>query len=193
AASVEEAFRLLEHISPDIILSDYQMPGINGFEFREQVMKDPRWRNIPFVFLTSFTDNELILQGLDMQAADYIAKDIPVTVLVSNLNNILANIRDQHEKSIQELRTAAEALNLRSVPVKPPVVPGYEINFWHQTFQNYPVGDFIDFITTSSTDHVFIVLGDVMGKKWAAWFFSFNFLSYIRSAVRLCVFDGNLS
>src|SRR5690606_38143848 len=90
-------------------------------------------------------------------------------------------------------RTAAEALNLRSVPIKPPVVPGYEINFWHQTFQNYPGGDFIDFITTPSSNHIFIVLGDVMGKKWGAWFFSFNFLSYIRSAVRLCVSDGNLS
>jgi sigma-B regulation protein RsbU (phosphoserine phosphatase) len=32
-----------------------------------------------------------------------------------------------------------------------------------------------------------------MGKKWGAWFFSFSFLSYIRSAIRLCVFDGNLS
>lgn len=193
AASVEEAFQLLEHISPDIILSDYQMPGINGFEFREQVMKDPRWRNIPFVFLTSFTDNELILQGLDMQAADYIAKDIPVTVLVSKLNNILANIREQHEKSIQELRTAAEALNLRSVPVQAPEIAGYDIDFWHQTFQNYPGGDFIDFITTPASSHIFIILGDVMGKKWGAWFFSFNFLSYIRSAVRLCVSDGNLS
>ncbi len=32
-----------------------------------------------------------------------------------------------------------------------------------------------------------------MGKKWGAWFFSFTFLSYIRSAIRICVFDGNIS
>jgi sigma-B regulation protein RsbU (phosphoserine phosphatase) len=37
------------------------------------------------------------------------------------------------------------------------------------------------------------VLGDVMGKKWGAWYFSFGFLSYIRAAVRICISEGNFS
>jgi sigma-B regulation protein RsbU (phosphoserine phosphatase) len=36
-------------------------------------------------------------------------------------------------------------------------------------------------------------LGDVMGKKWGAWYFSFGFLSYIRAAVRICIAEGNFS
>jgi phosphoserine phosphatase RsbU/P len=192
AHSVDEAFKLLEREAPDIILSDYQMPGMNGFEFREKVMEDNRWKNIPFVFLTSNTDEDIMLQGLGLQVGDYLLKETPMPVIVSKLNNILYSVREQHQKSIQELRTAAEALNLLSVPKQTPQITGFDIQFWHQSFQNYPGGDFIDFIPVDE-DYTFIILGDVMGKKWGAWFFSFNFLSYIRSAVRLCVYDKNLS
>jgi sigma-B regulation protein RsbU (phosphoserine phosphatase) len=132
------------------------------------------------------------MKGLDLQAVDYINKDTPISVVVSKINNILNTLRVQHERSIQELRTAAEALNLISIPQDAPNVPGFSINFWHQSYQNYPGGDFIDFIKIDDR-FTFIVLGDVMGKKWGAWFFSFNFLSYIRSAVRLCVYDGEFT
>ncbi|MBC7914394.1 MAG: fused response regulator/phosphatase [Pyrinomonadaceae bacterium] len=192
ASSVVEAIDILQKETPDIILSDFQMPIINGFEFRKIVMKDKRWRNIPFVFFTSVSDPEHIQQGLDMQVVDYIAKETPIPMVVSKINNILATIRRQHEKSIQEIRIAAEALNLRSVPKDTPDVKGYQLKFLYQSFENYPGGDFIDFVQIDD-EYTFIVLGDVMGKKWGAWFFSFNFLSYIRSAIRLCVFDGDFS
>ncbi|MEO6850737.1 MAG: PP2C family protein-serine/threonine phosphatase, partial [Mucilaginibacter sp.] len=39
----------------------------------------------------------------------------------------------------------------------------------------------------------FIVLGDVMGKKWVAWFFTFSFLSYVRAAIRFGIMNGDIS
>lgn len=192
ASSVDEAMEILSLEMPDIILSDYQMPDEDGFEFRTRILNDKRLKNIPFVFLTAFTDRNMIQKGLDMQAVDYIDKETPVPLVVSKLNNILQAIRKEHEKSIYEIRVAAEALNLSSVPSEPPVISGFNINFLYKTFEDYPGGDFIDFIRFDN-QYTFIVLGDVMGKKWGAWFFSFNFLSYIRSAIRLCVFDGDLS
>lgn len=192
AQSVEEAMVLLDKETPDLILSDYQMPVQDGFEFRTRVLNDKRYKNIPFVFLTSYTDRDLIQRGLDMQAVDYIDKETPVPLVVSKLNNILQAIRKEHEKSIYEIRVAAEALNLSSVPANPPMIEGFHLDFLYKSFEDYPGGDFIDFICIDN-DYTFAVLGDVMGKKWGAWFFSFNFLSYIRSAIRLCVFDGDLS
>ncbi|WP_207425563.1 fused response regulator/phosphatase [Pedobacter sp. SYSU D00535] len=192
ASSAQEALIILKSELPDIILSDYHMPIFDGFMFRRRILNDKRLKNIPFVFLTSFTNTELMQRGLEMEAVDYIDKETPVNVVVSKLNNILHTIRKQHEKSIYEIRVAAEALNLRSVPAQPPQVSEYYINFLYQSFENYPGGDFIDFIEIEDK-YTFVILGDVMGKKWGAWFFSFNFLSYIRSAVRLCVFDGDFS
>ncbi|MDF3078597.1 MAG: SpoIIE family protein phosphatase [Sphingobacteriaceae bacterium] len=192
AESVEEAFRILAVEKPDIIISDYEMPVTNGFLFRQKLLEDNSLKDIPFIFFTSFDNEEMMMQGLDLQAVDYIGKDTPIPVIISKVNNLLSTVREQHERSLQELRITAEALNLRSVPQQSPQINGFGIEFWHKTFQNYPGGDFIDFIQVDD-QYTFIVLGDVMGKKWGAWFFSFNFLSYIRSAVRLCVLDGNVS
>ncbi|MGV8879797.1 MAG: SpoIIE family protein phosphatase [Sphingobacteriaceae bacterium] len=192
ALSVHDALTILEVSIPDIILSDYEMPVTNGFDFRHQLIENPKLKNIPFVFLTAHADQKLMMKGLDLQAVDYIIKGTPIKVVVSKLNNILSAVREQHERSMQELRIAAEGLDLRSVPAILPNIPGFKIDFWHQTFQNYPGGDFMDFIPVDQ-DFTFVILGDVMGKKWGAWFFSFSFLSYIRSAIRFCVYENNFS
>ncbi|MEO7214401.1 fused response regulator/phosphatase [Mucilaginibacter sp.] len=191
AGSAGQAMELLKDERPDIILSDYHMPEVNGFEFRQNLINTD-FKDIPFMFLTSEVDSDAMLEGINLEAVDYILKDTPVQVIVSKINNFLTTVREQHERTLKELSKAAMALNLHSVPQKLPAVTGFELDFWHKSFQNYPGGDFIDFITVDER-HTFIVLGDVMGKKWSAWYFSFGFLSYIRAAVRICISEGNFS
>jgi sigma-B regulation protein RsbU (phosphoserine phosphatase) len=192
ATSANQAMDMLKQDMPDIILSDYHMPQVDGFAFRQSLMELPDYKNIPFMFLTSEVDNDVMLAGINLEAIDYILKDTPIPVIVTKINNYLLNIREQHERTLKELSVAAMALNLHSVPQKLPVLKGFEADFWHKSFQNYPGGDFIDFITIDER-YTFVVLGDVMGKKWGAWFFSFGFLSYIRAAVRICIAEGNFS
>lgn len=192
ANNAEHAMELLKQECPDIILSDYHMPEINGFQFRQQLINSIDYRSIPFMFLTSEVDNNVMLEGINLDAVDYILKDTPVPVVVSKINNFLASVRDQQQQTLKELSKAAMALNLHSVPQSLPGISGFEVDFWHQSFQNYPGGDFIDFIAIDKR-YTFIVLGDVMGKKWGAWYFSFGFLSYIRAAVRICVSEGNFA
>jgi len=192
AESGAEALDILKTTVPDAILSDYEMPQMNGMQFRQQLMADNALAGIPFIFLTGNTDNELMLKGLDMQAVDYVFKDTPVNVIISKLNNLLSAVEKQQELSRSELKKAAEALNVRSIPTKIPEVTGFKIDFWHQPYQNIPGGDFIDFIQIEDR-YTFIILGDIMGKKWMAWFFTFSFLSYIRAAIRFCIFDQDYS
>ena len=187
ASSAEEAIKVLENEIPDIILSDYEMPGMNGFAFRKHLLQNSNTKNIPFVFLTAHNDNRLVMEGLDdLMAVDFINKGTPLPVIISKLDNLLATVRQRQALSVEELRKAAEAINVKSVPKKRPVVDGFNIDFWHKPYHGYPGGDFIDFISVSNR-YLFIVLGDVMGKKWTAWFFTFCFLSYIRAAVRFCI------
>jgi sigma-B regulation protein RsbU (phosphoserine phosphatase) len=192
AFSADAATEILKQERPDIILSDYHMPDIDGFAFRQNLIAIPEYKDIPFMFLTSEEDNDLMLKGINMEAVDYILKDTPLPIVVSKINNFLSTVREQHERTLKELSVAAMALNLHSVPQKLPVIDGFEVDFWHRSYQNYPGGDFIDFITIDER-YTFIVLGDVMGKKWGAWYFSFGFLSYIRAAVRICISEGNFS
>ena len=192
AESGREALYLLKTVTPDAILSDYEMPEMNGIEFRQHLMEDVELNNIPFVFLTHVTDKKLMIEGLKLEAIDYVTKDTPVNVIVSKLNNLLYAVHKQQEQSKQELKKAAEALNVRSVPNKVPEIRGFEINFWHKSYQDIPGGDFIDFIQVNDR-YSFIVLGDIMGKRWKAWFFTFSFLSYVRAAIRFGILDHDYS
>lgn len=188
ASSPTSALTLLEQQIPEIILSDYEMPGMNGFDFRQKLLTNKKFAHIPFVFLTAHSSDGMIMEGLGMQAVDFIDKQTPFPVLTSKIDNIIHTVHQTQELNTEELKKAASALNIKSVPDAPPKLNGFNINFWHKPYQDYPGGDFIDFIGTSER-YTFLVLGDVMGKKWQAWFFSFGFLSYVRSAIRICIID----
>jgi sigma-B regulation protein RsbU (phosphoserine phosphatase) len=190
AGSASEALQLLVDEKPDLILSDYDMPEINGFDFRQIVLRNTEINHIPFVFLTSFSDNSLVLQGLRLNALDYINKETPIPVIISKLNNIIQSLENEHIRSVRELRVAAEALDVKSIATQEPSINGFRVWFWHKGYRGYPGGDFIDFIQVDER-FCFAFLGDIMGKKWKAWFFTFGFLSYIRAAIRFCVLDDD--
>jgi sigma-B regulation protein RsbU (phosphoserine phosphatase) len=192
AESGKQALDKLNLMLPDAILSDYEMPGMNGMEFRQQLMTNDTFKDIPFIFLTYITDNDLMVKGLNLQAVDYVIKDTPVNVIVSKINNLIYTVQKQQELSKSELKKAAEALNVKSIPTKTPEIDDFDIDFWHRPYQDIPGGDFIDFIHANER-YTFIVLGDIMGKKWMAWFFTFSFLSYIRAAIRFCVLSRDYS
>ncbi|RZK76335.1 MAG: response regulator [Pedobacter sp.] len=192
ALSVDEAEKILQTETPDLIVSDFEMPGKDGFEFRRRLLQHDGYKNIPFLFLTSINDKDNVQQGLDLKAIDYITKNTPPSHILAKIDNLLQAVREHYERSLSEIKGIAERLNLRNIPKKAPTLKKFHIEYYNQSYQNHPGGDFIDFIKVDDR-HTFVVLGDVMGKKWGAWFFSFSFLSYIRSAIRLCVFDDNYS
>lgn len=192
ANSGSEALKILSNEQPNLIVSDFEMPDMSGFDFKERLMLNPAFKNIPFLFLTAHSDEEVMMQGLNLKAIDYIVKGTPLPVIVSKVNNLLQTVEQQQQMTIEELRKAAQALNIKSIPDQVPAVAGFDIEFWHKPFENYPGGDFIDFIKVNER-YTFILLGDIMGKKWKAWFFTFCFLSYIRAAVRFCVYGNELS
>ncbi|MEP7288997.1 MAG: ATP-binding protein [Chloroflexota bacterium] len=59
---------------PDIIVSDIMMPGMNGYEFLEEVRKDMRWAAIPFIFLTARGEKADVRAGKSMGVDDYMVK-----------------------------------------------------------------------------------------------------------------------
>src|ERR1700759_5410003 len=156
--SAAEGISYLNSNTPDAILSDYEMPDMNGIEFRKHLITDPILKDIPFVFLSYITNSDLMSEGLDLQAVDYVVKETPVNVIVSKINNLIDTFQKQRELSVLEIKKAALALNIRTVPKVAPEVKGFDIDFWHQAYQDIPGGDFIDFIEVDDR-YSFIVLG----------------------------------
>ncbi|EGL13043.1 MULTISPECIES: response regulator transcription factor [unclassified Paenibacillus] len=73
AADGAAALRLLEELSPDVILMDLNMPVMGGLEMMEQ-MKE-RGIDIPVVILTTYNEDELMINGLALGAKGYLLKD----------------------------------------------------------------------------------------------------------------------
>ena len=73
--SAGEAMRLCERgMKVDAIVSDIEMPGMNGFEFCKTVRAGSPWANLPIVAMTSHTTPSDLEQGREVGFTDYVAK-----------------------------------------------------------------------------------------------------------------------
>jgi len=69
-----EALRALIEQPPDVIVCDVEMPNMDGFELAKRVKSDARWRDIPFVLVTSLDSPSDREQGLRAGADAYLVK-----------------------------------------------------------------------------------------------------------------------
>ena len=87
--SGEQAFAILEKITPDVILLDIEMPGMDGYAVLSSLKQKPETKDIPVMFLTSYKDPGNELDGLNLGAADYITKPFSPILLVQRIENQL--------------------------------------------------------------------------------------------------------
>jgi putative two-component system response regulator len=87
--SAPKMFALLEKIIPDLILLDVDMPDMNGFEALLCLKSSPSHKDIPVIFLTGYTDNEIEAQGLELGAVDFITKPFSTPVLLNRIKTYL--------------------------------------------------------------------------------------------------------
>jgi len=87
--SAKKMFGLLEKITPDLILLDIEMPEIDGFEALAYLKNSPLYRDIPVVFLTSFTDDNIETRGFEMGVVDFITKPFYPLVLYNRIKTHL--------------------------------------------------------------------------------------------------------
>ncbi|MBC8159287.1 MAG: response regulator, partial [Alphaproteobacteria bacterium] len=73
----------------DVIISDVEMPGLDGFEFAEAVRGDPRWETVPMIALSSHATDKDFDRGREAGFNDYVAKSNREE-LVQTLSNTVA-------------------------------------------------------------------------------------------------------
>lgn len=90
------ALELLEHVTPDLILMDAMMPGLDGFETTRRIKADPRFRHVPVIFMTGLTETEHVVRGLEAGGVDYVSKPIVIDELLARVRIHLTNARVAH-------------------------------------------------------------------------------------------------
>lgn len=86
-----EAMEYLSGNIPTIIISDVMMPEMDGYELCRQIKSDERLKKIPVVLLTTLSNPEDVVKGLDCGADNFVTKPYEERALLSRIEYILLN------------------------------------------------------------------------------------------------------
>jgi DNA-binding response OmpR family regulator/Flp pilus assembly protein TadD len=89
AVNGADALAKVETSAPDLIISDTKMPEMDGFELVERLKQNTDWATIPFIFLTSQSDVEDKIRGLELGVEDYLTKPIYIKEIVTRVKILL--------------------------------------------------------------------------------------------------------
>jgi putative two-component system response regulator len=117
--SGETALKFLAHNTADLVLLDYNMPGMSGFDVLRVLQADSRLREIPVIFLTGSVNGDDEIQALEMGAMDYLLKPFKPKSLITRVHLQLELYRYRHhlealvEEKTEELRQINHKLEQR--------------------------------------------------------------------------------
>ncbi len=111
AESGPNALKTLQHSTPDLILLDVIMPGMDGYETCAKIKANEEWTNIPIIFMTALTDPEDKVRAFAAGAVDYITKPIYPTEVLARVDTHL-KIHFLQQQLEDELAMRIEAENL---------------------------------------------------------------------------------
>lgn len=91
----EEALEQLETgESPDLVLLDIMMPGIDGLQVLKKMKSNHLTKEIPVVMLTALAQESVVLQGVKLGAKGYIRKPFHPKDLIERVTSFLTNIEN---------------------------------------------------------------------------------------------------
>jgi len=121
ATNGEQALELLQNTNDyDLILLDVNMPILNGFDTCIMLRKDERFKEIPVIFLTAYTDESNIIAGFNAGAQDYITKPFNALELLARVHthlqlkhksDLIKNMNQELELKVAERTKELEKAN----------------------------------------------------------------------------------
>ena len=94
-------------ISPDLIISDVIMPGMNGLDFCKAIKQDIETSHIPFIMLTAKSALASQIEGLDAGADYYFPKPLNIDLLLLTVRNLLDQRAKLKERYTREYHVEA--------------------------------------------------------------------------------------
>jgi len=157
--------------SPDLILLDVLMPGMDGYEVCTRLKADLETRDIPVIFLTGQTETADETRGFDVGAVDYIHKPFSPAVVKARVQTHLLLRGIQQQLALQLLAIQKELETARQIqqsilPESVPQMGGLDLAARYIPMAAV-AGDFYDFIVLDNK-RVGILVADVSGHGMPA-------------------------
>lgn len=93
ALSGTAVLALIERVTPDVVLMDAIMPGMDGFEACQRLKRNPAMASVPVIFMTGLAETEHVLRALDVGGVDYVTKPVHPDQVVARIRVHIANAR----------------------------------------------------------------------------------------------------
>ena len=92
---------------PDLILTDVNMPVMDGYELCQAVKENPASQDIPIILVTAQDDRDSLIRGLSIGADDFLIKPVNLSELQARVRNLLLvkDYRDHMKRYTAELET----------------------------------------------------------------------------------------
>ncbi|HEX7737729.1 MAG TPA: response regulator [Ktedonobacteraceae bacterium] len=109
--STQEALQLLQEREYSAIISDIQMPGMDGLELLSHVQK--HYPDIPVLLITGYNDQKIAIEAVRAGAYDYIRKPIERDDFIAALTRALSTYRLRQQVREQQQTLELYALSIR--------------------------------------------------------------------------------
>jgi CheY-like chemotaxis protein len=87
-----EALEILRKQTPDLVISDVNMPGMDGYEFLQRVRSNPQTQYLPFIFASAKYEMHDLLYGLELGANDYIPKPFDIYDVLDSIQRTVPHL-----------------------------------------------------------------------------------------------------
>jgi len=89
---------------PDLCITDFTMPEIDGLQLLQQIRAMPRWRDMEVVLCTSSADRDLVTKAASLRVAGYIVKPFDPAKLIDQIRAIVARVGAHKRQMLDALR-----------------------------------------------------------------------------------------
>ena len=79
--------------TPDLVVSDLNMPFLNGFELLSLLRSDPQTASIPVILLSGRNDGDTMVKAVELGAADYLTKPVTRDQLLESIEAVLSRTK----------------------------------------------------------------------------------------------------
>lgn len=117
ASSGEESLAALMNLSPDVVIMDIRMPGINGLDTSKQILKPGS--NTKILFFSLYDRDEYVISALDMGAHGYILKDTSNKIFLNAIRAVfkgeyyfIGEVSDIIVKKYLSMREGGESIKI---------------------------------------------------------------------------------
>jgi two-component system chemotaxis response regulator CheY len=77
----------------ELVISDWNMPNMTGFELLQEVRKNPATKTLPFLLLTSENEQSMVIDAIKSGVSSYLIKPLTKQILESKLEEVFKHIQ----------------------------------------------------------------------------------------------------